>query len=86
MEVFLCITNLNPEPGVWALKEQFRGADQELISSHTETTYLKQISQVSDTKESSSSKLCEELMTRNNEMYCKDTPKKQSKREIQTAP
>lgn len=30
MEVFLCITNPHPEPGVWALKKQFREADQEL--------------------------------------------------------
>jgi len=40
MEVFLCITNPHPEPGVWALRKQFREAIKSLIiSSHTEISH-----------------------------------------------
>lgn len=55
MEVFLCIINPHPEPGVWGLKKPFREADQEpdYQFSHRNLTYLKNnSSQVSDTKES----------------------------------
>lgn len=54
MEVFLCIINPHPKSGAWALKKQFREADQEpdYQFSHRNLTYLKNNSQVSDTKES----------------------------------
>lgn len=42
MEVFLCITNPHPEPGVWALKNNLGKQSRAWLSVHTQKSHIAQ--------------------------------------------
>lgn len=79
MEVSRFIRNSHPEPGIWALKEQFREADQEPDDqfSYRNLTFLNSL-QRPDTKESWSPMLWTHDQKYRITRHAKETVKRES--------